>query len=241
MPIKLIGCHQRNLSPTQTGLSIIELIVSIAIFAIIAASSISAILGAFSTSRLAKEESRATFFNVEGLEATESIRNQDWANLVNGDHGLSFGGGNWTFSGTSDLDGSGKYTRVVNVSDVERDGNDDIVASGGTIDPDTKKIISTVSWDFTPTRNNQIQKTLYLTNWQKSIGAGSSGVGPPTPTPTPTPPVIPTCGPFCQGLGYSGGSCRQNTQQCNNNGETPEAGGDANCTTPNSDTCCCTP
>jgi len=228
MSIKFISYRKRNLSPTQTGLSIIELIISIAIFAIIAASAISAILGSFSSSRLAKEESRASFLNVEGLEATESIRNQDWANLVNGDHGLSSGGGAWVFSGTSDVDGSGKFTRIVNVSDVERDSNGDIVASGGTVDSDTKKIISMVSWDFTPTRNNQIQKTLYLTNWQKSVGVGTSDG------------ASGGCNAYCQGLAYPWGACRPSAPHCTAQGETHEAGGDSTCTAgPQFDTCCC--
>ncbi len=70
---------------------------------------------------------------------------------------------------------------------------------------------------------------------------GLPGAG-PTPTPTPTSAPA-SCASYCQGLGgYSAGTCRQNANQCTNNGETHESGGDIYCTSgPSADTCCCAP
>lgn len=64
--------------------------------------------------------------------------------------------------------------------------------------------------------------------------------GGPTATPTPTPA---TCATYCVSFGgYTTGTCRQNANQCTNNGETHQAGGDAYCTGGASvDTCCCQP
>jgi len=50
------------------------------------------------------------------------------------------------------------------VEDVGRDGNDDIVASGGTPDPNTKKVTATVSWTES-TQSKQVVLTTYITNF----------------------------------------------------------------------------
>jgi len=42
----------------------------------------------------------------------------------------------------------GVFWRTVRVYEVMRDMNDDIVSSGGTIDPDTLLLRSDVSWDW---------------------------------------------------------------------------------------------
>jgi len=204
---------------------VIEVIVAVSMFAIIAASSVMTILGALSSSRLADEESQATFIASEGLEAVKSLRNQAWLNITVGPHGLSKASGVWTFSGTSDVDPSGTFTRVVDIVSVSRDGSGNIVSSGGAVDPETKKITSTVSWDFTPARHNSVVLPLYLTNWQ--LGKSST--------------TIPQfCGTFCVGLGYSGGQCRKGKSQCIANGEIPENGGNHLCTIQTEGgNCCC--
>jgi len=195
----------------QKGQSLIEVILAVALFVIIVSSIVMAVLGSFSSTRLAEEETQASLLAYEGIEGTKSIRNQSYANLTNGDHGLSKTGNTWSFSGSSDV--NGKYTRTVNVSDGS--------------DSETKKIISTVSWSFTPTRNNNVVYTAYLTDWQKGK---TSGI-----TPAPS-----TCSDYCISLGtYSGGTCRSGVSQCNANGETAENGGNSLCTVQSAGICCC--
>ena len=66
----------------------------------------------------------------------------------------------------------------------------------------------------------------------------------PTPTETPTPtntPSASSCSEYCVGLGYLGGACRKNSNQCSQNGETNEAGGNQFCTQQPNNTCCCQP
>lgn len=103
------------------------------------------------------------------------------------------------------------------------------VADAGT---NRKQITSTVTWQQNPQRTGNVTLTTYLTNWKASAGGG-----PPN-----------SCASYCQSLpaGYTNGTCRQNTQQCTNNGETYESGGDAICVTnfpgdPSHNTCCCLP
>jgi type II secretory pathway pseudopilin PulG len=197
----------------SSGQSVIEIIVAVAIFTIIAASAVVTILGSFSTSRLAKEESIAMNLAVEGIEASQSIRNQDWEGLIDGDHGISKNG-SWLFSGTEDV--VGKYTRFVNVTE---------------IDNDTKEATSNVTWDFSSSRRNSVELTTRLTSWQTASGQLISGT-----------PLIDSCNDYCIVNAYSLGVCRRNTGACSDNGETYESGGDQYCTGgPNEDTCCCAP
>ena len=204
---------------------VIEVIVAVSVFAIIAASSVVIIISSLGSARLAEEQSQAAFIATEGLESVKSIRNQGWGNLTNGPHGLSIEGGVWSFLGTSDVDPSGKFTRVIEIADVRRDVGGNIIGSGGTVDPETKKVTATVSWDFTPTRQNSVVMNVYLTNWQ--LGKSSSTV-----------PQF--CSTFCVGLGYSTGQCRNGKSQCLANGEIPERSGNHLCVIQaEGGTCCC--
>lgn len=64
--------------------------------------------------------------------------------------------------GTKSVD---KYTVWITVSRVQRDGNSDIVSSGGTNDDNTLKITSNVSW-LTEHGTKQISLFEYLTNFR---------------------------------------------------------------------------
>lgn len=163
----------------SAGQSLIELILAIALLAIIGVNVLVVTIGSFRTTQLAEEEYQATLIAAEGLEAVESIRNQAWANLQNGDFGLSQSGGVWNFQGSSDTDASGKYIRVINITDGQRDTNNNLVSSGGTLDEATKVIIATVSWNFSPSRQNQITLNTILTNWLSV--KGGEGIIVPTP------------------------------------------------------------
>lgn len=65
----------------------------------------------------------------------------------------------------SGQESSGIFSRQVIFSSVSRDDNDNIVTSGGTIDPETKKAAVTVSWQERG-RSHQVVLTTYFTNWQ---------------------------------------------------------------------------
>ena len=155
------------------GFGIVEVIVAMSIFIIIAVTAVTTIIGSFSTNRLGDEETKATLIAQEGLEAARSIKNQGWANpflgtLCTSGCGVSISGGVWSWLGSSNT--SGNFTRIITVANVQRNGGSDIVTSGGTDDPDTKKVTSTVTWNFTPARNNTVSLATYLTNFRKAIG-----------------------------------------------------------------------
>lgn len=90
-----------------------------------------------------------------------------------------------------------------------------------TVDVNRKQIVSTVTWQQNPQRTGSVSLTSYLTNWKAGV----------------SPPAI--CNDYAISQGYIAGTCRQNEQQCTNNGEIHLANGDAFCTGGlSADTCC---
>lgn len=196
------------------GQSLIEFIIAIGILVIVGGSGAIAVLGSLTATRLAKERTQATGFALEGIEAVKSIRNQGWENMVNGTHGLTDSQGFWEFSGNSDTLGA-KYTRTIILEDTEVDGE---------VISEAKKVTSTVFWNYTPTRPNQVQYVTYLTDWKtvKAVAPGGSAYG--------------TCNDYCASLGFTSGTCSPNPTQCTH--YLPYA--DQFCLGgPSEDTCCC--
>lgn len=167
----------------QSGLSILEVILASALFVIFATGSVRALLQNYNTNRLGAEYTVANQFASEGLEAVRSIKNQSFANLVNtAGCGLIRNGSNvWAFqsptctNNTLVHSSSDNYIRTIKVEPVDRDdippaGN--IVFPGGTLDPDTKKITSTVTWNFNSARPETLSLVAYLSDWIKPIVGG---------------------------------------------------------------------
>lgn len=157
----------------QAGFGLLETLVATAIFLIVAGGGAVLVLGAFSTNRLGTEQTQAIGYAQEGLEAARSVHKQGWAGMTPGTYGIDPSGGSWAFSGSSNT--SGKFSRQIIIEQAQRDGSGNIVNSGGTPDPDTVRVTSSVQWGFTPTRNNTVNLTSYLTHWQKPIG-GNGGL-----------------------------------------------------------------
>jgi prepilin-type N-terminal cleavage/methylation domain-containing protein len=167
---------EKLMKSKQNGFSLIEVIVAVALMISIATVGLGMILGSYGSLRLGEEQSKATFYSQQGIEAVRSMKNRSWDDFIDfpvcmSGCGVENDGSQWQWSSSpSQLD---KYSRIVELEDVYRDSNNDIVSSGGEIDPDTKKITSKVSWSFVPTRNNVVESTTYLTNFRKIINVVS--------------------------------------------------------------------
>ncbi len=158
----------------RSGMSVIEIILASALFVIVATPLIGILLQSFTADRLGNEETVATQYATEGLEAVRDIHNRSFGSLaISSGVGVATSNGVWTFSGTSTA--FGKFTRSITVSSTFRDVNGNIVANG-TLDPNTEKIISTVSWNR-GSFNDSVSLTTYLTNWRGSFGGGMLAYG----------------------------------------------------------------
>lgn len=154
----------------KRGVSIIEILIVIAIIVIALSSLLGISTFSLKISTLIKETGQANNLAQEAMEAVRNFRDgTDWN--VDGLGTLATTTvfyhpekstdilPKWQMiSGAEIIDG---FLRKIVFDDVFRDENDNIVDSGGTIDPNTKKITVTVSW-----KEREVKIVTYLTNWR---------------------------------------------------------------------------
>ena len=104
------------------GFSIVEAILSMAIFMLITTALIGIIIYGKQSTSVAGERARAIFLAEEGLEAVRNIKNEDFTNLIDGTYGLNASTGEWEFSGTSDST-ENFFTREIIISTIDSDEN----------------------------------------------------------------------------------------------------------------------
>ena len=158
--------------PNNQGMSLIEILIVIFIVSV----ALSSVLGltSFSLSAVSftKQSYRANIIAQQLLEQVRNLRDEtNWdadglgVLMIDTDYYIIKTGSpeEWQMiQGTETIDG---FTRKVIFNQVGRDGNDNIVESGGAIDLNTKKIIATVSWEEL-NKSHQIELITYLTNWK---------------------------------------------------------------------------
>lgn len=166
------------------GFSLLEIILAVALFSILTTGGITLIVHSYNSNRLGGEFAVATEFASEGIESVKSIKNQAYSNLVNSSGtGVDRVGSVWAFGGSNDTlahNISDNFTRTIKVESVNRDGTPpagNIVSTGGTTDPDTKKITSTVTWNFNSARPESLSLVTYLSDWRKTISTGIEFIG----------------------------------------------------------------
>ncbi len=140
-----------KLAKKNTGSTLLEAIIAIAILVIVFTGIIMVSLGGLTGSLRGEERLQATALAQETLEAVRSIRDFDWKNLTAGVHGLSDESGYWAFSGASDT--AGNYTRSITVTDV---------------DATTKDVTVHMQWLALAGVTNAIDITNRFTNWLKN-------------------------------------------------------------------------
>ncbi len=133
----------------QAGFSLVEVILSTAVFVLLVTALVGAYLYGQEATMLAGNHARANMIAEEGLEAARNIRDASYAGLTNGMHGLLVSSNQWGFSGTSDV--TDIFTRQVVVSTTE--------------DTNRKNLTSTVTWQQNPSRTGSVSLVSRLVNW----------------------------------------------------------------------------
>lgn len=145
------------------GQTLIELVLAMGLAVII----FPALLAGFMSSREGKAQQEIRLQAIALLKETEqavrSVRSNGWSSFtsvtINSPYHPEISGSQWTLvSGTQTTNG---LTQSVILSDVARNTNGDIVTSGGTNDPSTKKVEITISW--TQPNASNITSTTYYT------------------------------------------------------------------------------
>lgn len=143
----------KNKKNNNLGFSLLELVLAIAIFSLGSVAMATLLIDSSISTRLGTERTMALLYAKEGVEAVRSIRDNSWADLEDGTHGLLNSGGGWSFNSSSDLIDD-KYTRIITV----------VASSTST---STKEISVNISWTLTPGRTASTTLNTILTNWKQ--------------------------------------------------------------------------
>lgn len=156
-----------ELPSNKQGFSILEAIIAIALFMLVATAVVGIFVVGSQGSKQGIEYVVAAGYLQEGTEAVRSIRNRDFAEITAGTYGLDTGSGYYEFDGTSDV--LDEYTRTITIEDVERDGSNNIVASGGTDDPNTKRVTVNITWETLTGKNQNVDHVFYIHNFISEV------------------------------------------------------------------------
>ena len=157
---------------SKKGIAIIEILIIIVIIVIASTAILNFVAFSLRTSVLIKETTQAKNIAEEIIEQVRNFR--DGTTWNTDGIGILTTGIIYHIQKTADTPPQWQrvageetingFTRKVIFGEVQRDGNDNIVESLGTVDFDTKKIIASVSWQ-TSGKTRQIEIITFLTNW----------------------------------------------------------------------------
>lgn len=153
----------KNKERDEKGQNLIETLLALALFFVFISGSLILIFRHLDTFEKAEDLEKAQTIAGQSFEAVQGISYNGWSNLANGTYGLSSSSGSWHFQPSPDVIDN-KYTRTITVAAVNRDVNCDITTSGGTADPDTKLVTTSVTWqDAGVPRSESFRQ--YFTSW----------------------------------------------------------------------------
>jgi len=132
----------------KRGFSLIEILLAVALFSLVASLFIFLIIESYKMSETARDVVLATDLAEEGMEVVRSIRDYKFADLKNGTYGLAIENNRWILKGRSEL--IGKFTRQI------------IISSAGT---NRKKIEAVVFWQPRTGPRREVRLFSRITNW----------------------------------------------------------------------------
>ena len=151
---------------TQGGFALLEALVASALLATVLAGAIGALLITSQSGTTGGARLEATYLADEGIEAARLMRDSGWsANIAAHTTGTTFylewDGTTWLATDTNTYI-DGVFERAVVLSDVYRDGNQQIAASG-SLDSNARKVTVTVSWNVDGATSSR-SLSAYITN-----------------------------------------------------------------------------
>lgn len=145
---------------SHSGQALIELLVTLALASVLLPGLITGLVASREGKAQQIQRLEATTLMKEAQEALRVIRESSWSQIsTNGMYHPGVSGTTWVLvSGSETING---YIRQITISDAYRGANGNVVSSGGTLDPSTKKAVITVSWNIPFL--SQVSSTIYLT------------------------------------------------------------------------------
>lgn len=159
----------------RQGVLMVEVIITIAIFAIMATGAVYFLSANVYSAQASANRTTAAAYLQQGIEAVQAIDRAAWnalADSPDNEYGLEQNSGIWSLAAEPDNpDGDTDYTRTITIADVYRNPAGDIVDSGTTdavMDPHTRAVTVTIEWSNGPIRSSEISSDVYLTDWDSS-------------------------------------------------------------------------
>jgi len=152
----------------NSGNSLIEVIIALAIFSLLSSSLVSLILGNLSILSNSGNATKGEFLAQEGIEAMRSIKNRAWNELNINSSAIQINNNEWNLAGEGTSEQIDNFSRTVYLRDVFRDSNNNIIASTSPLassDRSTKEVRSKASWISSRNNNISVELITYLSNW----------------------------------------------------------------------------
>lgn len=156
-----------NKNMNKSGFGIIEIVIATAIIGLMGFAFIQLGMVSLSIAQRTTTQTQAGYLLQEGYETVKFLRDESWAanidsQTLNTNYFLNWDGLEYQLTQTPQPLIQNRFLRTVRFSEVYRDGSDNISESG-TLDPLTKKVLITVSWDDNGTATNR-RLEFYLTD-----------------------------------------------------------------------------
>lgn len=149
------------------GFSLIELLVAISVFTLIAGTVAIFSIDTLNYTFNDRERVEAALYAQEVSNAIVINKSDLWQSIADqtgaGSKSIQFINNSYEIiDGTSSRDG---VTVGFEVQEVQRDINGNIVVSGGTVDPYSRRILITATWEDFLGNNNSLSNEIYVNNW----------------------------------------------------------------------------
>jgi len=162
----LIQFVKTFIKKNQNGQILLELIVAVGIFALVASSMISLVLGGNAALLQGSDQINAQTLAQEGIEAVRAVRDRAWNEINYNQSAVATSSGQWAFSGEGTSEKIGIYTRTIIFSDVCRDVLNNItVCPGAYLDRHAKKVDVKITWLTSTGITDTVDRIVYVTNW----------------------------------------------------------------------------
>lgn len=137
-------------SKGEKGFGLIDVIIASGIISIIMFSLVQVGILSLRLSQLASDRTEVSFLIQEAIEVAHFLRDESWNSNIEplnlgAEYFLVWSGSNYVLVNEAPPLISNKFLRIITLSEVMRDAQDDI-HDNGIIDPLTKKVIVNVSW-----------------------------------------------------------------------------------------------
>ncbi len=159
----------------KSGFLLTEVLLALGIFSVLLLAFSYLFLIGLSSSYYSGQEVQAQALLSESLEVARIVRQESWDHLLNGTFYPHFENGSWSLVATTSAETVGHFARKIEISDCYRNEDGELVAEPGLLDPSTKKILSSVSWQgvIAKTASAAAYLTRYLDNlvWKQTSQA----------------------------------------------------------------------